>query len=50
MGRRRAATSMQDTAPMNRDVLGRPLTPAEVLHFSHTARRIAAILRLVGGG
>ncbi|MXY79841.1 MAG: hypothetical protein F4Y94_09185 [Chloroflexi bacterium] len=30
-----------------RDVLGRPLTPAEVLHFTHTARRIAAILRLV---
>lgn len=33
-----------------RDVLGRPLTPAEVLHFSHTARRIAAILRLVAEG
>ncbi len=31
-----------------RDVLGRPLTPAEVLHFTRTARRIAAILGLVG--
>ena len=30
-------------------VLGRPLAPEEVQHFSDTARRIAAILQLVGG-
>ena len=30
-------------------VLGRPLSPEEVQHFSDTARRIAAILQLVGG-
>ena len=30
-------------------VLGRPLSPDEVQHFSDTARRIAAILQLVGG-
>ena len=29
------------------DVLGRPLTPDEVAHFTNTARRIAAILMLV---
>ena len=29
-------------------VLGRPLSPEEVQHFSTTARRIAAILQLVG--
>ena len=29
-------------------VLGRPLKPDEVLHFTDTARRIAAILQLVG--
>ena len=29
-------------------VLGRPLSPEEVQHFSDTARRIAAILQLVG--
>ena len=29
-----------------RKVLGRPLLPEEVLHFTHTARRIAAILQL----
>ena len=27
-----------------RDILGRPLSPAEVQHFTDTARRIAAIL------
>ncbi|MCY3886237.1 MAG: N-6 DNA methylase [Chloroflexi bacterium] len=32
-----------------RKVLGRPLSPEEVQHFSDTARRIAAILQLVGG-
>lgn len=30
-------------------VLDRPLSPEEVQHFSATARRIAAILQLVGG-
>ena len=30
-------------------VLDRPLSPEEVQHFSDTARRIAAILQLVGG-
>ena len=30
-----------------REILGRPLQPAEVQHFSDSARRIAAILRLV---
>ena len=29
-------------------VLGRPMTPEEVQHFTDTARRIAGILRLVG--
>ena len=32
-----------------RDVLGRPLYPQEVQHFTDTARRIAAILLTVGG-
>ena len=40
---------MRDAAPVNRDIPGRPLTPAEVLQFSYTARRIAAIPRLVAG-
>ena len=31
-----------------RKVLGRPLSPEEVQHFTDTARRIAAILRVVG--
>ena len=31
-----------------RDILGRPLKPEEVQHFTDTARRIAAILRLTG--
>ena len=31
-----------------RDILGRPLKPDEVQHFTDTARRIAAILRLTG--
>ena len=30
-----------------RGVLGRPLRPEEVQHFTDTARRIAAILKLV---
>ena len=38
---------MRDTAPVTRNILGRPLTSAEVLHFTHTARRGAAGLRLV---
>ena len=33
-----------------RGVLGRPLRPEEVQHFTDTARRIAAILGLVGKG
>ena len=33
-----------------RSVLGRPLHPDEVQHFTDTARRIAAILRLTGVG
>ena len=32
-----------------RDVLGRPLSPAEVLYVAETARRIGGILRLAGG-
>ena len=31
----------------DRDILGRPLSVEEVQHFADTARRIAAILRLV---
>ena len=34
----------------DRDILGRPLSVKEVQHFSHTARRIAAILGLVAEG
>ena len=30
------------------DVLGRPMTPEEVQHFTDTARRITAILILMG--
>ena len=30
----------------DRTILARPLTPAEVQHFTDTARRIAAILAL----
>ena len=33
-----------------RKVLGRPLSPEEVQHFTEIARRIAAILLLVNGG
>ena len=33
-----------------RPVLGRPLQPDEVQHFTDTARRIAAILRVTGAG
>ncbi len=33
-----------------RSVLGRPLQPDEVQHFTDTARRIAAILRVTGAG
>ena len=34
----------------DRDILGRPLSVEEVQYFSHTARRIAAILGLVAEG
>ena len=34
----------------DRDILGRPLSVEEVQHFTDTARRIAAILRLVAQG
>ena len=34
----------------DRDILGRPLSVEEVQHFADTARRIAAILRLVAQG
>ena len=34
----------------DRDILGRPLSVEEVQYFSHTARRIAAILGLVAAG
>ena len=32
-----------------RDILGRPLHPEEVRHFTHTARRISRIIDLTGG-
>ena len=34
----------------DRDILGRPLSVEEVQYFTHTARRIAAILGLVAAG
>ena len=39
----------RDRCYRERDVLGRPLEPQEVQHFTDTARRIAAILLIVEG-